>query len=293
MIAVDNKYSTICPICGGQALDRVYSFADFSVMRCERCDNSWRTNMYTKEIIEQMYCEEDYDQHPFFAFEKHEVEQPSGARFKNFQRALNDIDALVGTGRILDIACGSGAFLAIAQRRGWDVYGVEISAALCRVCRENTDATLYNTSFEEADLPLAAFDAVTMWDIIEHVLDPVAFIAKARSLLKPGGVLLICTPDEDSLLARTGWALYKSTGATYRYPALALHPRYHTFFFSRKSLRRLLNQHGMKVSRAYSQQAFFQHSPLASAVQKRAIAIIEKLASAFDTCYECVLIARL
>src|SRR4026209_1076149 len=99
-----------------------------------------------------------------------------------------------------------------------------------------------------------------MWDIIEHVLDPIAFFEKARFLLRPGGLLLICTPDEDSLLARTGWALYKGTRASYRYPALALHPRYHTFFFSRKSLARLLTQQGLTVARGYSQQAFFQHS---------------------------------
>lgn len=292
MIDVSNRFATVCPICNSRTLRKVYSFNEFAVMRCQTCDNSWRTNMYTKEMIVQMYCEEDYDQHPFFAFAKQETEKPTGSRFKNFQRALGYLESAVGKGRLLDVACGSGAFLAMAQQRGWDVYGLEISTALCNICRENTNAVLYNDSFEDADLPRGAFDAITFWDIIEHVLDPVAFIEKAHSLLRPGGVMLFCTPDEDSMLAGVASVLYKLTGTRYSYPALALHPRYHTFFFSKNSLSGLLKQRGMSIARSYSQEAFFQHSPLASDLQKRAIGAIEKVSGLFDASYECVVIAK-
>jgi 2-polyprenyl-3-methyl-5-hydroxy-6-metoxy-1,4-benzoquinol methylase len=289
----NNVYVMRCPICGATSLQAIYTFKDFAVMKCKSCSAAWRSNMYTKEIVRQMYVEEDYDQHPFFSSELGTLENSKNARFRNFQRALAHIESYRGVGKLLDVACGSGTFLALARKCGWEASGVEISPALCEMCRRNTDTTVYNSSFEEAELPENHYDCVTFWDIIEHTLDPLAFVAKARSLLKPGGIMLFCTPDEDSLLANVSWVLYKGTGSRFNYPALALHPRYHTFFFSRASLASLLKQQDIAVVKAYSQEANFQHSPLASELQKKTIGVIERLAAPFDAGYECVVIAQL
>lgn len=282
-----------CPVCGDKSPDRVYEFKEFAVLKCGQCTVSWRSNMYTPDMIVQMYVNEDYDQHPFFSYERDNLDNPKNKRFTNFARALAKMRGEVGPGRLLDVACGSGMFLALAEQHGWEVSGVEISPALSTMCKKNTRACIYTAPFEAAELPPASFDVITFWDIIEHVLDPVAFIAKARSLLKPGGMVLFCTPDEESLLANVGRTLYRISASRLGYPALALHPRFHTFFFSRSSLSRLLQQQGLQVIDAYSQEAFFQHSTLASQVQKKAISRIEQVARWFDACYECVVIARL
>jgi 2-polyprenyl-3-methyl-5-hydroxy-6-metoxy-1,4-benzoquinol methylase len=249
--------------------------------------------MYTPDQIVEMYCKEDYDQHPFFAYDMQSVENSRNARFHNFLRALAKIESVVGVGKLLDVACGSGTFLALAQKHGWETAGIEISTALCEQCKRNTNATIYNVSFEDADLPQGYYDCITFWDIIEHTLDPVQFVAKAKTHLKPNGIMLFCTPDEDSMLARVAWTLYQATASHYNYPALALHPRYHTFFFSRASLAKLLRQQQMTAIHAYSQEAFFEHSPLASQLQKKVIGIIEKVSSVFDASYECVMFAKL
>ena len=279
-----------CPICNYDRITPVYNFSDFSVLKCLNCGVSWRSNMYTKETIREMYCKESYDAHPFFAYNnEHFLESE---RHKNFERSLTLIESLVPKGRLLDVACGSGTFLRVAEQRGWQGTGIELSPALCQQCASNVQSEIINSSFEDAKLR-DTYDAITFWDIIEHVLDPCSCVAKAASLLRPGGIVLFCTPNEQSLLAKTAKLLYKLSFSRYDYPALALHPRYHTFFFAQQAFGNLLRNYQLQVVHTFSQKAFFEHSPLANGMQKMAIGLIENFASIFDACYEFVVVARL
>jgi 2-polyprenyl-3-methyl-5-hydroxy-6-metoxy-1,4-benzoquinol methylase len=279
-----------CPICNSNRLTSVYDFSEFTVLKCLECGVSWRSNMYTKDTIVEMYCQESYDAHPFFAYDEQHF--TDSERHKNFERSLTLIESLVPKGRLLDVACGSGTFLRVAEQRGWKGTGIELSPALCQQCSSNVQSEIINSSFEDAVVQ-DKYDAITFWDIIEHVLDPRLCVAKAASLLKPGGIVLFCTPNEQSLLANTARLLYKVSLSRYNYPALALHPRYHTFFFGQHAFGTFLRKNQLNVVQTYSQRAFFAHSPLANGLQKKAIGLIESVATLFDACYEFVVLARL
>jgi SAM-dependent methyltransferase len=248
--------------------------------------------MHDRDQIVQIYCNENYEKHPYFSYDEQHIENLSKRRFRNYNYALTHVESVIGTGKLLDVGCGAGAFLSIARRRGWDAQGVEISPGLCRIC-EQKNFYVINCSFEEANLPDNYYELVTFWDIIEHVIDPVFCIKKARALLASDGIAIFCTPNEHSLLARIGSALYKSTCSYYSYPAFALHPYNHTYFFSKISFIKLIEKCDMKVIGCYSQEAFFEHSPLAGRVQKLAVALIEKIARLFDSRYELVVLAKL
>jgi 2-polyprenyl-3-methyl-5-hydroxy-6-metoxy-1,4-benzoquinol methylase len=247
--------------------------------------------MYDEDKIRDIYCGEEYQGNPYFSCDVQQVESVATPRTKNYRRALDFLESMVMPGRLLDIGCGSGAFLKLAQTRGWESHGVEISPGLGSTCRRNR-IQVVTGRFEDVELPTAYFDVITMWDVIEHVIDPGFCIRKVMELLRPGGMAVFCTPDEQSILARTGLVLYILSLSRYRYPAFALHPPYHTYFFSRKGFIKLLNDNGMVVSNCYSQEAFFEHSALASRVHKNGIGIIEKIGSVFDSCYEMVVFAR-
>ena len=288
----NGDYSSNCPVCHSPKPRRVYEFSDFAVLRCGGCDNSWRSNMYDEEKIREIYGGMEYQSNPYFSYDVQQIENLATPRVKNYQRALDYIESVSGSGRLLDIGCGAGSFLALAQKRGWEPHGVEISPGLSAACERNLGIKVITGRFEDVKLPDGRFDVVTMWDVIEHVVDPGFCIRKVKQLLRPGGMAVFCTPDEESILARTGLAFYKLTRSRYQYPAFALHPAYHTYFFSRKGFSRLLNDSGLTVINCYSQEAFFEHSQLASRAQKAGIGIIEKIGRVFDTCYEMVAFAR-
>jgi 2-polyprenyl-3-methyl-5-hydroxy-6-metoxy-1,4-benzoquinol methylase len=285
-------YTSRCPICQGAAPRRVYEFSHFAVLRCGACDTSWRSNMYTEETIRDIYCGGDYESNPYFSYDVNRVDTQGTRRVKNYRRALDYLESVTPVGRLLDIGCGSGTFLAVAQERGWEPHGIEMSPGLSAACEHNLGLRVTTGRFEDVQLPAGTFDVVTMWDVIEHVIDPRLCIRKVRELLRPGGYAVFCTPDEASILARTGHTLYKLTGSRYWYPALALHPPYHTYFFSRRGFTRLLEDGGLTVTRCYSQEAFFEHSGLASPLQKRGIGMIEKIGRLVDSCYEIVAFGR-
>ena len=288
-----SDYLHSCPICLGSEVRLIYDFDDFSVMNCKSCNNSWRTNIYTKDQIAQIYSVDDYVKAPYFSYDKQDIETLCNKRFRNYLRALLRVESLTGIGKLLDVGCGSGYFISIAKERGWDVQGVEISPGLCEKCQRNTGVVISNCSFEEADLQENHYDLITFWDIIEHVIDPVFCIDKAKTLLRPGGNALFCTPNEDSLITTLGWILYKLTGSYYRYPALALHPTVHTYFFSKRGFVKLLQNRGMTVIKSYSQQMHFEDSPAAGRIQKVAIALIEQVGSLLDCCWNLVVLAKL
>ncbi len=281
-----------CPLCGSSNLRTAYRFDRFAVLKCRGCDGSWRSNMYSLGDITAMYTGDEYSQNPYFSYNAEEFKVAARGRFANYVGALSAIASKVKVGRLLDVGCGSGAFLNVAQQRGWDVTGIELSPELSQVSRRAVKAEVINAAFESVALPEESYDVVTMWDIIEHVLDPVFCLRKVERLLKPGGMALFCTPDEDSLLARAGLFLYRMSGGGVSYPALALHPTYHTYFFSRSGFKTLVGKSGMQVVRCYSQEAFFEHSQLPSPIAKWGIWAIEKISALADRRYEMVCLAQ-
>jgi 2-polyprenyl-3-methyl-5-hydroxy-6-metoxy-1,4-benzoquinol methylase len=245
--------------------------------------------MYSPQKIREIYVESDYAEHPYFEGADH-VDELDTRRVVNFHKALSHVESLQHGRRLLDVGCGAGAFLSVAKNRGWQAQGVELSPQLANKCSALLGVPVATSTFEDAAATAASFDLITFWDVIEHVTNPMSCLQKAHRLLAPGGYVVFCTPDERSMLSGIAMMLY-SLG--YKYPSYALHPPNHTYFFSRRGFRRMLVDVGLSVRIEYSQEAFFEHSPLASRIQKLAIASIERIASLVDRQYEAVFIAQM
>jgi len=139
-------------------------------------------------------------------------------------------------GRLLDVGCAAGFFLDEARKAGWQVQGIDISPEMSSWGREQLQLDIATGLFQQAEYPPCSFDAVTMWDYIEHSIDPALDFAKAAAVLRPGGVLMLSTGDAASLVARISgrrWHL--------------LTPRHHNFFFTPGTLRGYLAKNGFEV----------------------------------------------
>ncbi len=156
-------------------------------------------------------------------------------KIRHFEQRLDDIGDVVRSGRLLDVGCSCGYFMEVAAARGFDVHGVEFSSSAIAAAAPGIRPRIFEGRLE--DMPAKGlFDVVSAFDLIEHVHDPRAFLRRCAGLLKPGGVLLVSTPD-------TGHFLRFLMGS--RWPMLQ--PMQHLSLFSRKALAGALRAEGFEV----------------------------------------------
>lgn len=137
-------------------------------------------------------------------------------------------------GRLLDIGCAFGEFLKLAQEKGYNVSGVEVSEPAAEYAKETLGLEVFNCELASANLGSKEYDIITMWDVIEHLDDPGATLSEVSRLLRPGGMVIISTGDSSSKWARL----------TGRYWHL-LTPPQHLFFFNPVSLTKVLEMNGL------------------------------------------------
>lgn len=151
------------------------------------------------------------------------------------RRALTTIERHVTRGRLLDVGCWVGYLAAEARERGWAVTGVEPSEFASSFARERLGLEVITGDLFSAELPGHAFDAVVLGDVIEHLPDPGAALARIETLLTPGGVVWLALPDAGSRLARAMGKRWWSVIPT------------HVQYFTRESMTALLARQGYEV----------------------------------------------
>jgi SAM-dependent methyltransferase len=102
--------------------------------------------------------------------------------------------------KILDVGCGNGYFLAAAKERCDHCFGTEFSERLRAFAIEKTGLPIFDRDLSE--LPERGFDIITLFDVIEHIPNPVTFMQSVSALLNPGGYVLVFTPNFDSFSIR-------------------------------------------------------------------------------------------
>jgi len=143
--------------------------------------------------------------------------------------------------RLLDVGCGSGRYLAFMRSLGWTVQGIEPDEQAASCARQNFGLPVKTGLIEESDFPDAAFDAVTVSHVIEHVSRPGTFLAACFRKLRPGGKLVITTPNFESLghrVFRRHWSI--------------LEPPRHLHIFSPASLGAYVEGAGFRAVRVFT-----------------------------------------
>ena len=201
----------VCPVCRDQRPEvhlagSAHSFSsdafgssrtDLSygrILRCRRCRLAYSEARPTDEELARLYRDMDTAVY----------ESETEARSRTAARHLKIVSRFVSRGAMLDVGCASGMFLEQAASVGWSGAGVEPSGTLYREAKQRLAGRgeVLATTLEEANLPAASFDAVTLWDVLEHVREPVEFLQRCRILLKPQCFVFVNVPDCESLPAR-------------------------------------------------------------------------------------------
>jgi 2-polyprenyl-3-methyl-5-hydroxy-6-metoxy-1,4-benzoquinol methylase len=216
-----------CPLCGSERCTPEAAKNGAALLRCEDCSLVYATSRHVpEELYEQAYTEDaEYAEYLQLARKARQDGVHLTWAMRNFFRASTS------PGSLLDIGSSTGSFLLAAQRRKWAVAGVELSASAARISSELTGASVTVGTIADHD-QAAAYDAVTAWEVLEHVPEPRAFVDSCVRLLRPGGVFAISVPNW-----RSPWMK--------RSPHAHHWPPFHLTFWEREPLVTLLVEAGL------------------------------------------------
>jgi SAM-dependent methyltransferase len=200
--------ASACRLCHGLA-HHAMEKDSFSIMRCDRCGFMFAI-VPPATNTQSIYTEDAF----FFSPEDRNRAHSDSWYDVLWQRKkpfyfsrLRRIGDFKKPGRMLDIGCAAGYMLDAARGLGWEVAGVEPSPAM----RERTRKELKCRVYESLDEALAAgsqrYECVMMFEVIEHLEDPIAAMRKVRELLVPGGLIALSTPNCESPGAPAGLPL--------------------------------------------------------------------------------------
>lgn len=178
-------------------------------------------------------------------------------RVLTFRRNLQPLEELVPPERgrrLLDVGCYIGVFVEIAQERGWEAWGVEPSHWAAREAR-NRGLRVLEGTLDDVHLAEESFDVITMWDVIEHLTDPMRELRESYCLLKKGGLICIHTMNIESPLARL---------MGHRWPWLM---EMHLHYFSPRTLGAMLRKAGFTVVKMINQGRFLRLGYLATRIE--------------------------
>jgi 2-polyprenyl-3-methyl-5-hydroxy-6-metoxy-1,4-benzoquinol methylase len=233
VLAVDRA----CPACGAlldQARHTVMTKDSFDLVRCPTCGLLSRAVLPDREELAEIYSADYFTNDRETAADGYaNYLRDERLHRMTARRRLGLLERLVpmGSRRLLDVGSAAGFFVDEAMKRGWTARGVDISAEMVDWGRRELGVPLELGTLD--GVTAESFSAVTMWDYIEHSVDPVGEIERCREILVPGGVIALSTGDSSSVFAKVSgkrWHL--------------LTPRHHNFFFDVSTLRRMLQRVG-------------------------------------------------
>jgi len=219
-----------CNLCGSKTAE--YQFPKYGIIKCAQCGLVRTDKMPDNEKTRQLYGEDYFQSSDSGTLGYDDYIKDRTKITRTFEKRMREIERWTGhTGRLLDVGCATGFSLDAAQKLGWTASGIEISEFACDYGRKTLGLDISCGSLANANFAPETFDAVTMWDYIEHSPDPKGEIEIAFSLLKKGGLLVLTTPDISSLPARIWGSRW-----------MGIKEEEHLYYFSRDTIRRFLRK---------------------------------------------------
>ena len=221
-----------CIICGGKAFAAWGRQGAYEILQCRACGLGATSPAPSAAQLAELNrgaCGGE-ERAAVYASRRSEIEGRYAAQLARIKRFKPD-------GALLDVGCNIGMFMKAARDGGFAVTGVELNAGCAAYGRENFVLDIRSASLEGAAFPAGTSDVVTLFDVLEHVPDPRALLSGVRRTLKPGGLLVVQSPNLDSFMAR----LMKENWNW-------LTPPDHLYHFTPGALVRLLENGGFRVA---------------------------------------------
>ncbi len=238
--------SVVCNICNSDNATELFPAGKAQVHRIVSCNlcNLMYANPQTDNVsaVEQNHLTSTEDNIDIdvdlelknFTPENHQYLRKQFLQLKDYAKIIDFVDK-ENKGIFMEIGSYAGVFLQEAQKRGWNVVGIE-PLEIPALYSEKIGVKVIREYFEDAYIPQESLNVIVATHVIEHVSDPSAFVEKAYTSLKPGGKLILETPTYDSLLFK----LLKDRERSVRCNG-------HIYFFTKQTLSMLVAKFGFII----------------------------------------------
>jgi SAM-dependent methyltransferase len=237
----------ICPRCGHGSARVRYDYGREKIVCCEGCRLLYLDPLPLPSDLAEVYGDGYFENLSFFDGDDSQLfgysdyiaerlnKQPQYARIAREIKGL--MLPMEREPQLLEVGCGFGYFLPEAFEEGFAVRGLEFNKHAVDRLRRKYAFQIYSGALEDARFEPDSFDAVAMFDVIEHLHDPFAALDTLHAAMTPGGVLAVSTVDAGSLVSRLLGSRLEDFRRT----------REHLFFFTRETLTEVLEEHGFDV----------------------------------------------
>lgn len=226
-----------CELCGSQASDWQFAIDGVDIVRCSNCTLVYSrypnqaARRYMQEYTADYFLADQYRG----GYQDYEAEAVSHE--KTFEHRLIEARQRLGiVGTLLDVGCAFGHLGQVARRLGWQAFSTDISFFAANRAHQKDGQPVFVSDVSRSCTRYGYFDLICLYDVIEHLPDPVTILGQLRPLLKPTGVIHISTPNIKSMsarLMRASWYHCK--------------PQEHICYFSSQTLREALTRSGFEV----------------------------------------------
>jgi len=221
--------------------DLIESRHGFNIIDCESCGFKHVFPLPESDDLAQIYSEEYYsDNKPLYI--EHYLEDKDWWDCV-YEERYSVLERLIPSSKksLLDIGSGPGLFLDFGRRRGWEVKGIEPSKLAADYSRNELGLDIENIFLDKNNAKnFSKFDVVSMFEVLEHLNNPIEIINIAKSMLKPNGVLVVVVPNDfnpfqtiarEHLDIESWW----------------VSPPHHLNYFDKHSLENVMNNNGLSV----------------------------------------------
>ncbi len=237
------RIASPCPVCESPQPEFVYELSTwdhYTIERCGQCGFVYSSPRPEPEELGRFYTSNYFLRSLPSSHGYADYRSMAEINAKRMWHDLAKYSGQVGAppGRVLDVGCATGGFLSEAKVAGWECLGIELSEYAADIARSEYGLTVLQGDIFLGELPKSHFTLLTMWHVLEHLIDPVATLKRAGELLEPGGALFIELPN---------WA---SLGRIVKGKAWGqLKPPEHINYFTPASLSAAVTAAGFRIAR--------------------------------------------
>ncbi|MCX5884384.1 MAG: class I SAM-dependent methyltransferase [Proteobacteria bacterium] len=253
-----------CPICGNNECSTQFAniaYKDkglYNMIRCKGCGVLFADPFPSEKILNQIYQELVHDS----GYQDRHMERAVKWNIKNrFIPHLKLIEEYIKPGSLLDLGCGEGRFLKVAQERAWVPYGIELSEPMARKAREVYGLENIKTgNLDFLDYPDESFDVVTFIHCLEHLTKPIRALEEAFRVIRKKGFVYIAVPTFNYRAYRNMFFIPSNLRTKIFRILSQISPPTHIWIFSVPPLKILLNKVGFSLVKkidGYGATAYF------------------------------------